>query len=37
MGAYDLAQVRFTEYNEVVEAFPADQTDESLNVSIFPR
>jgi hypothetical protein len=34
--AYDSAQVRFTEQDHVVQAFPADRANESLNVSILP-
>ena len=33
----DPAQVRFAEHDHVVEAFPADRADESLDVSILPR
>jgi len=31
------AQVRFTEHDHVVQAFPADRADESFNVGILPR
>ena len=34
--AYDSAQMRFTEYNHVVQALPADRADEPLNVSVLP-
>ncbi len=34
--AQDAAQVRFTEHDGVVEAFPADRAYESFNVSILP-
>jgi hypothetical protein len=36
IGADDLAQVRFTEHNDVVQALPADRANESLNVSVLP-
>ncbi len=36
IGAYDPAQVRFTEHDDVVQALPADRANESLNVSILP-
>ena len=34
--AQDPAQVRFTECDHVVQAFPADRANESLNVSVLP-
>jgi hypothetical protein len=34
--AYDSAQMRFTEYNHVVQALPADRADESLDICILP-
>ena len=34
--AEDPAQMRFTEHDHVVEAFPSDRADKSLNVSILP-
>src|ERR1019366_2657440 len=34
--AYDSAQVRFTEYDHVVQALPADRANEPLNVSVLP-
>jgi arginase family enzyme len=34
--AYDSAQMRFTEYDHVVQALPADRADEPLNVSVLP-
>ncbi len=34
--AQDPAQVRFTEHDHVVQAFPADRANESLNVSVLP-
>jgi hypothetical protein len=34
--AYDSAQMRFTEYDHVVQALPADRTNEPLNVSVLP-
>ena len=34
--AYDSAQVRLTEHDHVVQAFPADRADESLNIRILP-
>ena len=36
IGAYDSAQVRFTEHDHVVQAFPADRANEPLNVSVLP-
>src|SRR5207249_7001880 len=36
IGAYDPAQVRFTEHDDVVQALPADRANESLNASILP-
>ena len=33
----DLAQVRFTEHDHVVQAFPVDRADEPLNVPVLPR
>ena len=36
MRAYDSAQVRLTEYDHVVQALPADRTNEPLNVSVLP-
>ena len=35
--AYDSAQVRFTEHDHVVQAFPADRADEPLDICILPR
>jgi hypothetical protein len=35
--AYDSAQVRFAKHDHVVETFPADRTDEPLNIGILPR
>src|SRR5713101_5159179 len=35
--AKDTAQVRFAEYDHVVEAFPSDRANESLNIRILPR
>ena len=35
--AYDPVQVRFPEYDHVVQALPADRADESLNVSVLPQ
>src|ERR1035437_502062 len=32
----DPAQVRFAEYDHVVQALPADRTNEPLNVSVLP-
>src|SRR5260370_21637215 len=34
--AQDPAQVCFTEHDHMVETFPADRANKSLNVSIFP-
>ena len=34
--AYDAAQVRFPEYDHVVQALPADRANEPLNVSVLP-
>src|SRR5450631_1139328 len=34
--AQNPAQVRFTEYDHVVQALPADRADEPLNVSVLP-
>ena len=34
--AQDPAQVRFAEYDHVVQALPADRTNEPLNVSVLP-
>src|SRR5665811_2228415 len=34
--AQDPAQVRFTEYDHVVQALPADRANEPLNVSVLP-
>ena len=34
--AQDPAQVRLPEHDQVVETFPADRTDQSLDVSILP-
>ena len=34
--AYDSAQVRFTEYDHVVQALPADRADEPLDICILP-
>ena len=34
--AYDSAQVRFPEYDHVVQALPADRANEPLNVSVLP-
>ena len=34
--AYDSAQMRFAEYDHVVQALPADRTNEPLNVSVLP-
>jgi hypothetical protein len=34
--AYDSAQMRFTEYDHVVQALPAGRADEPLNVSVLP-
>src|SRR5665647_1500375 len=34
--AQDPAQVRFTEYDDVIEALPADRANEPLNVSVLP-
>ena len=36
IGAYDPAQVRFPEHDDVVQALPADRANESLNASILP-
>src|SRR6266480_7900519 len=35
--AQDPAQVRLTEYDQVVETFPSDRTDQSLDVWVLPR
>ena len=34
--AEDGAQARFTERDHVVQAFPADRANESLNISVLP-
>ena len=34
--AYDSAQVRFTEHDHVVQAFPTDRTDQPLDMCILP-
>jgi hypothetical protein len=36
VGAEDPAQMRLTEHDHVVEAFPSDRADKSLNISILP-
>src|SRR5260221_10095525 len=36
IGAYDPAQVRFPEHDDVVQALPADRANEPLNVSVLP-
>src|SRR5450759_5947145 len=33
---YDSAQMRFTEYDHMVQALPADRANEPLNVSVLP-
>jgi hypothetical protein len=34
--AEDPAQMRFTEHDHVVEAFPPDRADKSLNIGVLP-
>jgi hypothetical protein len=36
IGRQGAAQVRLTEYDHVVQAFPADRANEPLNVSVLP-
>jgi hypothetical protein len=36
VGFEDAAQIRFAEYQDVVETFAPDRANESLNVSILP-
>src|SRR5262245_47377702 len=35
--AQDPAQVRLPEYDHVIETFPSDRTDQSLDVRVLPR
>jgi hypothetical protein len=37
ISAQDPAQVRFAEHNHMVETFPSDRADQSLDVHILPR
>jgi hypothetical protein len=37
ISAQDPAQVRFAEHNHMVETFPSDRADQSLDVRILPR